>query len=140
MRLALPLSPVLLCEILPALALLSRPPFAGDADDCVASSLAIHNLTAYSSQIVFSNASTGDDNSVVFQLYNSVLDVDAQCAAHDLTSAASEAGHDPASVWHGCFVESRDPRISASFQYDPERKLLTVNETWVCDTADPGHP
>lgn len=106
------------------------------AADCAAQSAAIHNLTVYGAEILYTPAArngTSDNKTAVdtttsfeFQLYNAVLNVDAQCSTHvNQTSSATE--------WHGCFVESRDTRIAASFQFDLERHTFTINETWVCD-------
>lgn len=103
------------------------------AEDCTAESRELHNMTTYQIQISYSNSSH-EDNSVVFQLYNPAIGVDAQCAAYGPTLGVGDSRSD---TWYPCFVESRDPRISAAFKYDFVANQVTVNETWVCDAADP---
>lgn len=102
------------------------------AEDCTADSLALKNMTTYQIQIVYTDSPT-DDNSVVFQLYNPVIGVDAQCAAYGPGLGVGDTRND---TWYGCFIESRDTRISASFAYDFVLNQVTVNETWVCDSAN----
>lgn len=112
------------------LAVASRP------QDCVAASLALRDMITYQIQISYSDSSKAD-NSVVFQLYNPVIAVDAQCAAYGPNLGVGDARN---YTWYGCFMESLDTRISASFKYDFVVNEVTVNETWVCDTEDPSHP
>ncbi|CAK7203006.1 hypothetical protein SEUCBS139899_005733 [Sporothrix eucalyptigena] len=107
----------------------------GNVVNCNSRSEAIHNLTVYGTEILYtpvnatSNITTGTDatTSFEFQLYNSVLGVDAQCSTHVPQNESLLA------TWHTCFVESRDTRITAAFQFDLTRHTLIINETWVCD-------
>jgi len=80
--------------------------------------------------IVLDDSSDGANNSyIAFELHNSAIGVDAECSGHGaaLVSGISESDPDQ---WYFCFVESRDPSISASFKYDSSLNMLTVNETW----------
>ncbi|CAK7224166.1 hypothetical protein SBRCBS47491_005456 [Sporothrix bragantina] len=114
--------------------------------NCSRRSAAIHNLTVYGTEILYTPVTVGNGTgkgtgnvtltnttgvdtatSFEFQMYNAVLDVDAQCSTHVPQQESN------ASVWHDCFVESRDTRITAAFQFDLSRHTLTINETWVCD-------
>ncbi|CAK7236326.1 hypothetical protein SCUCBS95973_009570 [Sporothrix curviconia] len=117
--------------------------------NCSSRSAAIRNLTVYGTEILYTpprpagngtvvvaaaaNATTGitTSTSFEFQLYNGVLDVDAQCSTHVPQQNSSSR---PA--WHDCFVESRDTRITAAFQFDLAQHTLTIHETWVCDDGE----
>ncbi|KAL1850222.1 hypothetical protein VTK73DRAFT_9697 [Phialemonium thermophilum] len=123
-----------------------RPPVHdddGNDDNCTAASLALHHMTTYQVILAYTNSSTCD-NTVVFQLYNPAISVDAQCAAYGPTVGVSPTNRSSSSSslagdgWHSCFVESRDPRVAASFRFDFARREVTVNETWVCDDAGDG--
>lgn len=125
---------LLFFNILPALSNPQDSP-PSISEDCAAASTALHNLTTYQIQISYSNSST-EDNSVVFQLYNPVIGVDAQCAAYGPALGVGDSRND---TWYRCFIESLDTRISASFKYDFVLNQVTVNETWVCDSTDQSH-
>lgn len=110
--------------------------------NCTALSAAIHNLTVYGAEILYTPANTTGTSTDIdtgldtttsfeFQLYNAILGVDAQCSTHvNQTYDSSE--------WHSCFVESRDSRIAAAFRFDLGRHTVTINETWVCDDNGDG--
>lgn len=123
---------LLFCNVLPALSAVQDSPL-NISEDCETASTAMRNMTTYQIQISYSNSST-DDNSVVFQLYNPVIGVDAQCAAYGSTLGVGDSRND---TWYQCFIESLDTRISASFKYDFVLNQVTVNETWACDSPDP---
>ena len=108
-----------------------KPPTQSLNESCVTKSLALRNMTTYQIQLSYSNSST-EENSVVFQLYNPAIQVDAQCTAY---GPSVGVGNDSRQTWHPCFVESIDERIHAAFKYDFLLNQVTVNETWVCDTA-----
>lgn len=114
----------------------------GNVSNCTSRSAAIHNLTIYGAEILYTtlpagtslanltnNTSPDTATSFEFQMYNAVLDVDAQCSAH----VPFDPDGSGAAVWHTCFVESRDMRITAAFRFDLRRHELAINETWICD-------
>ncbi|OAA56355.1 hypothetical protein SPI_07966 [Niveomyces insectorum RCEF 264] len=123
-----------------------------DVANCTSRSARMRNLTVYGVQILYtspppatrlpsngthstnSSSSRDTSTSVVFQMYNAVLGVDAQCAAHVSPADGTSVHGAAANTWHTCFVESRDTRITAAFQFDlGPRHVLTVNETWICN-------
>jgi hypothetical protein len=108
------------------------------SEDCVTASLALPTLRVCQAHIVINNGLNQDESSVVFQLYNTAIGIDAQCAAHGATLSPSANGSDP-SMWYDCFMESRDPRMAASFQFNAGSHTVTVNETWTCDDANYGN-
>lgn len=128
-----------------AAAVLPSDSTPGTVVNCTSRSAAIHNLTVYGTEILYTpvaaapgDNSTGADidtsTSFEFQLYNAVLGVDAQCSTHvNQTDDASAS-----TTWHPCFVESRDTRIAAAFRFYLGEHTLTVNETWVCDDNSGG--
>ncbi|KAB5532672.1 hypothetical protein GE09DRAFT_1145469 [Coniochaeta sp. 2T2.1] len=100
-------------------------------DECVTKSFATHNLTALAPQVVL-DSRIPDNNAVVFQLFNPITEVSGECAAHGATLAPDKETGEP-ELWYNCFVESRDPSITAQFQFDSALSQLTVNETWICE-------
>lgn len=96
--------------------------------DC-STAAAIHNLTVYGTEILYTaTANTVSNISFEFQLYNALIDVDAQCSAH-LSNLPTEP-----KTWP-CFVESRDTSIAASFAFDLATHELTVYESWLCQSG-----
>lgn len=105
-------------------------------NECVSDSFAVHNLTALAPEVII-DSSKPDNNAAIFQLFNPVTQVSGECAAHGATLAPDKALGEP-EIWYNCFVESRDPSITAHFQFDSVLNQLTVNETWTCGEGDEG--
>jgi len=102
-------------------------------EDCIINSTSLKSLTAFQTQLAYGNQTNGDDNVIEFRLYNPAIDVSTECSGHGAALNGSDAS---APYW--CFVESRDPRITATFQFDATTNKLSVNETWVCDVVGGG--
>lgn len=108
--------------------------------DCMTRSLALQNLTVQHTRIIEGNGTDGEDSSVVFQLQNSAIGIEGECAAHGAALAVNGTDTNPYMVYD-CFMESRDPtNVSAMFQYDVMQNKLTINETWVCDDKNYSQP
>ncbi|KAK3317061.1 hypothetical protein B0H66DRAFT_626824 [Apodospora peruviana] len=112
---------------IPPLALVDQP----DAS-CLSKSLLLTNLTIYAAQVFKGSPFQAENSSVSFQLFNAATNTDAQCSAYSIALTPNAVGSDPYQ-WYNCFMESRDPRMTARFQYDATLNHLTVNERWVCD-------
>lgn len=103
--------------------------------DCIAQSSALKNLTITWAAIFKGSPFAREPSSVSFQLFNTAIRIDAQCSAYDIALTPNAVGSDPYK-WYDCFMESRDPRMSARFRYDATLNHLTVDERWVCDAVD----
>jgi len=110
-----------------------------DGDDCATRSKAMHQLFAMQTQLVYGNRSGGADNTIVFQLDNPAIRVDAQCAGHG-PALTPGTNYSNAKAWYSCFIESRDPRISARFQFDVETSRVSIEQTWECDSTNSSLP
>ncbi|KAM7223100.1 hypothetical protein V8F06_001656 [Rhypophila decipiens] len=100
--------------------------------DCITRSSALQNLTITSVSIFKGSPFERENSSVSFQLFNTAIQIDAQCSAYDIALTPNAIGADPYK-WYDCFMESRDARMSARFRYDATLNHLTVDERWVCD-------
>lgn len=101
--------------------------------DCITQSSGLQNLTITSLAIFKGSPFAREPSSISFQLFNIAIQIDAQCSAYDVALTPNAVGADPYK-WYDCFMESRDPRMSARFQYDATLNHLTVDEQWVCDS------
>ncbi|KAM7192723.1 hypothetical protein V8F33_008184 [Rhypophila sp. PSN 637] len=100
--------------------------------DCITRSSALQNLTITSVSVFKGSPFERENSSVSFQLFNTAIQIDAQCSAYDIALTPNAIGADPYK-WYDCFMESRDARMSARFRYDATLNHLTVDEKWVCD-------
>ncbi|KAM7205440.1 hypothetical protein V8F20_003209 [Naviculisporaceae sp. PSN 640] len=101
--------------------------------DCITRSSTLRTLTITSLAIFKGSPFAREPSSISFQLFNTAIQIEAQCSAYDIALTPNAVGADPYK-WYDCFMESSDPRMSARFRYDATLNHLTVDERWVCDS------
>jgi len=108
------------------------------ADDCLAKSLALKNLTITNGNLTRGNGLQAQASYISFDLGNPAINVSGNCSASGIALVSNAAGGDPFR-WYDCPVDKPAPDTTTlAFRYDSVINHLTINQTWTCGDPESG--